>query len=603
MGLFDPNPIAPSQITAGASDSFLNNVTQGIEQQYRVDSPYSLETELADRWATSLDEFERLTGERLQVSREVYDMGTFARDLQGQEPTRWNQEITPSGFVTGKELQKRIEDFRRANGRLQEVGLASLNDIFAEVSNMQQSIDEETIRMGEAGGFLGGLGMFTGQVIGSFNSRDPLTLGTLGIGGFGKTIWQKLATEGLIQAGITGVQEVGSINPNRELAGLQPHNPLYDMAAAFVLGAGIRGGLELIPAGLGKLSSEATPEFDLNFEDPQLRQMLGEMPDSPRKRAAESIIVDAEQLQRISPYGDGPTGLMRFVAEAEDVARIIGGEPETAVARALPDMPIEYIERAQDFQIVREQAPEVYEKMKEAQAVVEGLDARMTEIEAAMDATTVVDAARLVDPEVADRLAVLERVVNDPSLPDPQRQAADLQARELLTRVGEERIAQALQDAEIAPRKELQRLRRQRQAANKRLRETVRAVEHRRDLIRRLEDVQQGRMQTEATNVLRYATAERPLVTPLLTRDAVARQLEALDLVEPMLPERALELAVPAPDEMGMFDIGLPERVSGDFAMPVEAADGTIELKSVREIFREFEEEIALDEAVRTCSL
>jgi hypothetical protein len=589
--------------STGPRVGFFEAIEQGYEQQYRVDSPYSLEAEIQERWEQSLLSLERETGEAINLEGGLGAYQYYARSVLGQDQTFFAKSL--DGEVAPATLQS-IASFQRANDRIKQLGrpdVKSFEQVLQEAMAAQQRVEARTADVSERGGVAAMIGQFIGAVGGTFSERDPVSLATLGIGGFGRTAAMRIATEAGIAGGFAGATELGAVQPSRELAGLPERSAVFDIAAAAVGAGAIRGGLEGLSALAGRFGREARPAIALDFDDAQLRSMFEANQQMPAARAGESILDEVQALERANPYGDGAAAEARFLAELADVQKAMGGEVSTAIARVLPPLPEEYIAKQADFQIVKEQSPAVWTRFEEAQAAVRSIDERATEISEALEATTLPDAVRLVDPEAADELDNLARVVNDESLPEPVREAADIRAQSIITRVDEERIAKALNDREIAPRKEIQRLRASRKAANKRLRVATREVEAERTKILRNQEIIRGLQQRESVDLLGNSMGGRPFLMPELNHERVKVHLKQIDDVVEQADDRALAATKAEFDEDGTVDIGLRERVAADFVVPIEQADGSVREMSVKEIFDEFAEDEALEEAVKACAI
>lgn len=597
MPYFGSNHLVDEEFSAGPRVGFFEAVSQGYEQQYRVDSPYSLEAEIEDRWEQSLLELERMTGQATNLPGGLGAYQYYARSVLGQDQTffakSFDGEVAP-------DVQQQIASFAKVNEQIKQLknpNIRSFEEVLDEALKAQRAVEARTADVSERGDITSTIGQFIGAVGGSFSTRDPVNLATLGIGGFGRSVAMRIATEMGIAGSLTAATDIGAVSANRELAGLPERDILFDVAAAAVGAGVIRGGFE----GLSKLAERFTaraPEgIAFDFDDGQLRQMFA-VADTPNTRAGDLILDDVQALERANPYGEGPAAEARFFAELQDVQRVLGGAPETAIARVLPPLPEEYISKQADFQLVRDQAPEVYARFTEAQAAVRAIDEEIEGINAALSATTLPDAVRLVDEQAAATLDELSAVVNDLTLPEPVRQAADLRAQNIITAVGEERIAKALNDAEIAPRKQVQRLRASRRSANRKLRDATRAVEVKRDEIRARQAFFENLQQRQSVDILGNAMNGRSFVGPSLRHENVGRLVdEVVERVE-RAPEADVARIAIEPDENGLVDIGLSARVPADFRVPTD--DGEF---SIADILADLRDDKALEEAVKACAI
>ena len=202
--------------------------------------------------------------------------------------------------------------------------------------------------------------------------------------------------------------------------------------------------------------------------------------------------------------------------------------------------------------------------MERAQREVELIEAQIEDIETGLEQTDIIDAVRLVDDEAATRLEALSRIVNDENLPEPQRQSADLEAAAIIERTGAERVAKALNDSEIGPRKELQTLRKRRKAAVRRYKKAYAAVEAERGKLQaasdRIKELQRG----ETTDLLGNALGGKPVLGSQMSHGVVARQAQIIDEVHEAIEETGERLVRDVADEE-TIDIGLAERVDPNF--------------------------------------
>lgn len=358
---FDEEPVS-----AGPSVGFFEGLSQGYEQQYRVDSPYSLDQELKDAWADSVRQYEVLTGDsaNLPVPLEAYS--AYARQVQGKPQSFWH--TNPFTGDTSQTTQDEIASFARLNDKIKKLGnpnIKPFEQVLNEVVKMQQGVDQTSAIDAQQATLGGTIGQFIGGVAGSISGRDPINLATLGLGGVGKTVALRIATEMGINAAITGVTDAGSVNPDRALAGLEEHNTLYDMATSAV-GAGAI-------TGLGEVASRAFGKYFGGNVDVQphdftpLRTALEEAaPTSPRARAGLEFLDNADHFQAINPYGHSEEADARFIAELQGVAEVLSGKPQTAITRVLPPIPFEAIERNANFELVKQEVPEVYTRWQDA---------------------------------------------------------------------------------------------------------------------------------------------------------------------------------------------------------------------------------------------
>lgn len=599
MPFFDDGHLDGLEASAGPRIGFLEGFDIGYDQQYEVDSFYSLEDALRTRWLENLDLLNQRTQAAVSMPTDMTAMSNYAAAVLGQDASIWGKRWK---FEDGRVIEMSEQDlaqFLAVNQQIKELAdpeIRSFEEVLEEVMQMRREVEGRTALAGETASFGGAVGQFIGAIAGSFSMRDPLLVATLPVGGFGRTIAARIATEAGVIGAVEGVSQFGKVEPTREMLGEPEGSPFLNVLTAAAGGAVIRGGLE----GLGVLARRLAPkqrqQMDVDFEDAQLRQMFENNLNDPNMRAGATILNDAVRLEQASPYGASPTGMARFVAELDDVRRVLGGEPATAIGRVLPEIPFEQLEKQVDFQIVRERSPRVYAPYEQAKQAVADIDARIAAVGAEVESRTMADAVRLVDEGAADEIAEIEARVNG-GASEPEVAALTLRAENIAQRVGVDRIMRALDDVEITARRERQRLRASRKAANKRLRLATRAVEREVQNIKTVEDLVKGREQAQAVDLLGVAVRDTPLNGARLSYPVVEEQAAAISRTMEELDTRIDAFTRPE-TEGGLVDIGLAARVPEDFQLEIDG-----QTFSVREILDDLDEDLKLEEAMRSCLL
>lgn len=591
--------------TVGAWDYF----TQSVEQQFRVDSQQALQEEIRNRWLENLETFATQGGQRFEEPPTLTAYTRYLDNIEGKEPG-WFDDFD----LETKAGVKRLEE---ADLAIRQSGGKSFSEVVQEVYAMQRETEERTASMGERAGVGATVAGFAGATVGSFSTRDPLNVISLPIGGGGRTIATRIALEMAVGGAVVAATDVVAVMPNRARAGLPERSLLYDVAAG-AIGAGvIRGGFEGIAAGSRAFRANGV-KIDLDFEDAQLREMLGQV-DSPRSRAGESILDDTVALERANPYGEGPTADARFYAELNEMQRSLGGEPMTAVARVLPPIPIEVVDNALDFKLVKEQAPAVWARLEEAQA-------RVTALERTAEATpgsAVSPSGRFAEinrdefgnifieyrPEGSDIPIPIKMGIDD-----GVAEIAVDQFSTLSNRLGPAKVREAMTDlmqmypeiesfggfrrsgAGVGRVQEIPSKRLLRQQANRQYQAAYAAVEREAASIRKVEALMRGTQQREAVDLLGTASAGRPWVGPSMRHDVVEARVAKIDEAAEAIPDRADFIAKQVPDDEGLVDIGLGKKVPASMRIPFDDGEMTIQ-----EILDDFIEDDLLDEAMRTC--
>lgn len=529
----------------GPSVGVFDMVQQGFRQQWHVDSSRALDEELRTRWSESLRALSD-NGQRFNAPVDPQMYRGYAQFVRGgQAITMPTVEGTGFGARINTEAQQphpEFEEMRRADEAIRQLNnpdIKTFQQILEEVSEMQRGVEMETASMSERAGVAGWFGELVGAIGGSFTTRDPLNIITAPIGA-GRTVAMRIAADMGIAAGVTAVTEFSDVAPNRALAELPERDPFFNIVAAG-LGAGvIRGGLEGLGAGVRTLRERSVAEtIDFDLRDAQLQQMFGAA-DTPTARAGIEAIEDIRFVERNNPYGDGPAAQARFLAELQQVQRVMGGEPMTAVARVLPPLPFEYIQKEADFALVKDQRPLVYARMEQAQARVAELTSRVDEIEA-LDIPDLEDIVNRIKPEAIPELRRLRDIMLDESIPEPRRIAADMEMEALVLRdIGAENISKVSADILRERKYTVRNLRASRKAANKEYRETVRAVEAEAVRIREEQARVEAVQQNQATHIFAEAAQGRAFNMSTLQHDHVAARVEAINELTDKLDESAL---------------------------------------------------------------
>lgn len=607
MSFFSTDHLDSSPGSRGPRTGFFENISIGYNQQYEVDSQLSIVDAFREEHNRNVEELERITGQK-QRRITLQEAALFLQIRGGDAAPAvtaapsFSQPFVQSRQAYLAEREAAAQDARDAainnDALFVSNGLRANEEILQEIFALQRKVEGESAQAAETRGWAGFTGNVLGAIGGSFSARDPLLLASLPIGGGGRTVAMRLATEAAAAGTVEGVLQFGAIAENREMAGLPAYSTEQRLASVLTVAGGaaaLRGVLFELPAfGARRFAEAAAPDIRLDFEDAQLRQFLGNMPDSPRVRAASDMLDEDALVTRLSPYGDGYEGLRRFTEETAEVEMALLGRSDTAIGRALPpDLPLPMREREADFKIVREQAPKVAARFDAAQARVAELDNRITAVTDEIASRTVIDAVRLVDEDAARQLEALAAA--EELRPD-QWAFNRIKADQILNRVGKERILRAAEDAEIAPRKETQRLRQQRKAANKEYKAALKAMEAERVSLTAAADRVKAMMSGEVKDLLGYAIQTRPMRGSALSREVVKQQRELILRDADRVVE---DVALPAPRDDGMIELG-DTLIPQNFRFFDDDLGDTATASSV---LRDLDEDERMIQAMRTCSL
>lgn len=605
MSFFDDSHVTGIglQGSAGPTVSLGELTAQSIQQQFRVDSGLALDTELRNRWLESLRKAQISHTDDSDPDRFAY--AAFAQTLHGQpidvtDLNPWEGDLT--------ERFKGMANANEAIKKLNNPDIKSFEQILEEVSQMQRETEEETASMYERTGTGRFVASLVGSVIGSFTTRDPLNIITAPLGA-GRHIATKIATDMGVAAAVTGYTELADVAPARQIVGLPERNPLFNIGAA-AFGAGvIRGGLEGIGYGVRRLRGE-----DINFDlrDSQLAQMFEENIEKPSARAGASILDDVKFIERNNPYGEGHQANVRFLAELQSVQRAMNGEPMTAVARVLPPIPYESLKKAADFEIVREQAPEIYGKMEAAQARVATLSQITDDIENTVPVYRAGEGAAggwfTTSREYAQQLAERDKVPlweariskDDPVF----RDADELDPGRQLTYQRDFAPEDILNAKPVGTKASTAS-----RTANAEYETAYRAVEAEAARIRTQQAAVESAQRRESASIL--ASEGLPFTGPLLRYDSVESLVERINKFNDTLDERTAarfvresigegeeKIEVEVWERDGGIDIGLRDPVDPNFRFETDEGEMT-----VAQAMRDLQDDTDLVEAIKGCAI
>lgn len=661
-GFFDDSHVTDVglQGSMGRSVGFLDMVKQGFRQQYHVDSQMALDSELNERWKESLRALQAANGESFQLPADPLTYRGYAQYINGQPITVFPTsvrgdasqahtnpyEVRNAELVQNDNPEELLSDIIRANEAIKKLNnpnVKSFEAILEDVARMQADVEEESSSMYERTGKLGVVGNLLGAAVGSFTMRDPLNVVTAPIGA-GRTIATKIAWDMGIAGAVTAATEYRDVAPNRALVGLPERDSLFNVgAAAFGAGA-LRGVLEGVAKGIGAVRTRATPDIDFDLRDTQLQQMFEANAASPRARAGASILDDATFIEKNNPYGEGHLANVRFIAELQSVQRAMNGEPMTAIARVMPEVPFEYVQKAADFDIVKERSPELYAKMETAQAklrelkenkleLYHGTTAKFDEFDLAKKGTgaskgiktTIADGIYLTgDKELAENFVKGKPGANVKTVNVVLRNPYILREGELITHDLGERLKQLGHDGIIRefdnkplevvvfdPKqiKSADALKIERRSVNKEYQAAYRAVEAEAARLNFERVAAEVSQQAESSTIL--ASQGLPFTGPLLRYDnvqALADRINAFNdtldeataarFVRETLGEGENKIEVEVWEKDGGIDIGLKDPVDPDFRFVTDEGEMT-----VAQAMRDLQDDTDLVEAIKVCAI
>jgi hypothetical protein len=340
----DPSMVGNTPIagpTLGVVDSF----GLGYETQRVAGSAAGAQFEMRSRLEEQRTRFEEagVLDDPANVFPHPNDLGAFSLINEAVEAGVPLDELDTSAFTMSEVGEARffLDNWDATIAPLVP-GTPTLSEMFADVQTSAQELEARS-----AMSDMSVVGSFGGAMAGSFTGADPLNQITVGVGGFGKTIWQRLATEGLTQAGIEGTNQLTAVPENREILGLDPFTPgevAFNIAAAGVGGAALRGVAEGAPPAFRAAERRLAPQrvaaravmesVDTGnlVNTGSLRAFAEFMPDSTVGRAARAQANAVAREMELSVYRDQrqfEAAVTRVLQEAEQDRRLrdAGGTP------------------------------------------------------------------------------------------------------------------------------------------------------------------------------------------------------------------------------------------------------------------------------------
>lgn len=329
----------------------MENFRAARHNQYVNEATLSLEYQFMDAYQESLNEIEAITGKKFRTPP-VASFFDIAGDIE-KNPLR------EKNFIR----RKTVDDFFKQDEEIKKLkqqfpDIKSAEDVWLGVKKNAEETERETAEIADASTFLGKVGYFAGAMAGSFSLRDPVNLGTLGLGGAGRTILTRVLTEAGIGSGVEAVNELFGVRKNKELLGLENSigRSLMNIAAAGAGAGVIRGGIEAAPIAAKNLASLTNEQVVERFNSLIKKQTTTE------RAAIAAIERDSEFLESANPF------VKTIESEAAHITKI--GEADAALRSEDPF----------DFSMLEKSSPVVAKKTeKEIAGAVKEIDGYLEE--------------------------------------------------------------------------------------------------------------------------------------------------------------------------------------------------------------------------------
>jgi hypothetical protein len=239
--------ITSDRLTKGAPLGFLENLQNSFYLNTLYQAQFGVEYALFEEDQANLQRL-LATGEKtipgpLAYEYRILESGHYkdvAKAIIEEDQTRLDSL-----------LQGRDENLQKLKVKYPEAGIQTYSEMFGNVKKRSDELRQLNERNATAGGYIGS---FIGGMIGGVDPRtNPLGFVTLPLGGFGKNVVIRVATEALGQSAAEAVAQVTGLRENQRMLGGDPTigDALFDIGVAGVGGAAFQGVAEGVAEGVG----------------------------------------------------------------------------------------------------------------------------------------------------------------------------------------------------------------------------------------------------------------------------------------------------------------------------------------------------------------
>lgn len=242
---------------------------------------------------------------------------------------------TPEMAQRLSEYDSKIEDIRK---RYPDLNVMTSAEMWGNVKQKAQAAEEHVSTMRNAD-FMAPVGSFVGGMAASMNpNTDPLNFATLPVGGFGKSVGVRIATQGGAQGVIEGANQLLGVQEQRQLLGLDHGfaDAAMRIGGAFVGGAVVQGAGEAVGFGVRKFLR--APPTKLDPLPPQAPAVIQAEPPAP--------LPVADPRPGVPPDMDVATAkLLEFPESFDDYVHAASPTRATRLGRGRTNIDIAHVEQ------------------------------------------------------------------------------------------------------------------------------------------------------------------------------------------------------------------------------------------------------------------
>lgn len=294
--------VQPDNASTGATVGFMEGVGRSYEYGKLFESQLGVAMAMIDA------EFEN--GKRIRKAGGIQPPSAyfqFAPDTTIIANDQGNDQYTDRAYrvaratvdgdygMYAKLVGQRDDEIKALQQKYPNAGIRTYSEMFEDVrqnyNNMKTRLNQNYSVGGKVGWVVGGMAADMNPEV------NPLSFWTMQMGGAGKNIAQRMATQGFAQGGVQAVEEVTGVRANKSLLGEQSttQDSLMRVGAAALGGAGLQGVTE---AGVALVKGAARKWFVHTERDPAPsppKQDIYRTPTAQEPQRQVSLTAEVEQ--------------------------------------------------------------------------------------------------------------------------------------------------------------------------------------------------------------------------------------------------------------------------------------------------------------------